>query len=90
MKDQKPEEKQFGLKPIEIQMLNVFQQQYNNTLSNFLSFIAMERLAYQVTERTQFRVEGNTLYISEAAEPQEAGQEGIVPSDGNSTKDALK
>lgn len=60
-----PVEKQFGLKSIESQMLQVLQDQYFNTLSNFLSFIALERLAYHVTPNTRFRWDIDKLYIWE-------------------------
>jgi hypothetical protein len=63
-----PEEKQFGMKPIEQRMLLVLQEQYFSVLSNFLSFIALERLAYPVTEKTKFRVEGDKLYVHEEQE----------------------
>lgn len=61
----KPTEKQYSLKPIELQMVNVLQSQYFTTLSNFLSFVALERLAYGVTQNTKFRIEGDNIFISE-------------------------
>lgn len=64
-KTDKPEEKQYSLKPIERQMLNVLEQQYFTTLSNFLSFVSIERFAYTVTENTRFRVEGDNVFITE-------------------------
>lgn len=60
-----PETKKFSLKPIEINLLNGAVQQHQATMANILSFISIERLAYNVTERTQFNVEGNVLTISE-------------------------
>lgn len=65
MSDAKSEEKQYSLKNIETQMLQVLQEQYFTTLSNFLSFIALERLAYQVTANTRFRWDVDKLYIWE-------------------------
>lgn len=84
MSDKQPGEKMYGLKPIEEQMLQVMQQQHNVLISNFLSFIALERLAYQVTEQTRFRVEDGTLYISENT-PEPAPE----VSTGSDTKEAI-
>lgn len=80
-----PEEKQFGLKPIEQRMLLVLQEQYFGVLSNFLSFVAVERLAYNVTENTKFRVEGDKLYIHDA-EPEKAPE---VSTGDTPTSDAI-
>lgn len=63
------DEKQFSLKDIELRMLQVLQETYFTNLSNFMSFIALERLAYQVTPNTQFRLDEGKLYIHEK-EPQ--------------------
>lgn len=84
--DNEPEEKQFGLKPIEQRMLLVLQEQYFGVLSNFLSFIAVERLAYNVTENTKFRVEGDKIYIHDAA-PEQAPE---VATAAAPTSDAIK
>lgn len=62
-------EKQFDLKPIEAQMLQVIQGTITNMMSNFLSFVALERLAYTVTPFTQFRVENGHLFIHEETPP---------------------
>lgn len=48
--------KEYSLKSIETQLLNVFQQQQSVLLSNILSFIAIERLAYEVTANTRFEL----------------------------------
>lgn len=69
---EKPEQKTFSLKEIESQMLNVLEQQYFTTLSNFLSFIALERLAYAVTQNTKFELKDGKLLISEAPEAEVA------------------
>jgi hypothetical protein len=58
-------EKMFGLKPIELQLVSNLQQGYFNNLSTTLSFIALERLAYEVTPSTRFRIEDGNLYIHE-------------------------
>jgi hypothetical protein len=70
-------EKEFGLKNIEIKLVQSIQNGYFNNLSSILSFIALERLAYNVTEQTQFRVEGEKLFIWEVPKVQEA-----KPDDG--------
>lgn len=62
--------KQFSLKPIELRLLQVEQELYNTKISNLCTFIATERLAYHVTENTQFSLEGDTLIVAEV-EPQE-------------------
>lgn len=54
--------KEFSLRPVEMNLLNIAQQQ---TMSLLLSYIAGDRLAYQVTPNTQFKVEGNKLFITE-------------------------
>jgi hypothetical protein len=59
------EEKQYGLKPIELKLLSTLQDTYYTNLSNLLSFVAIERLAYAVTEQTRFRVEDGHLFITE-------------------------
>lgn len=48
--------KEYSLKELETQLLNVFQQQQSVMLSNLLSFIAIERLAYNVTPNTRFEL----------------------------------
>lgn len=57
-----PKEKQYSLKPIELQLIANIQ---DAAASNILSFICSERLAYQVTPTTRFRVEAGELYVSE-------------------------
>lgn len=57
--------KQYGLKESEQHMLAALQQQYNASMSLFLSFVAIERMAYNVTENTSFHVDGATLTITE-------------------------
>lgn len=79
--------KEFGLKDIELRTLQGIQALYTQQLSLFLSFIALERLAYQVTEKTQFRTEGNRLYIwgDEPEQPEASVSTGDTP-----TADAIK
>lgn len=72
-----PEEKTFSLKDIELQMVQNMHNRANQSLFDFFSFIALERLAYTVTENTRFRVDDGKLYISEV-EPQPANEEVAV------------
>jgi hypothetical protein len=67
----KENEKQFDLKAIELRLVESLQQSYFGSLSNTLSFIALERLAYPVTSDTQFRIEEGKLYIHEAKKEEE-------------------
>lgn len=73
MKDSKPEEKSFSLKDIELRMIGLMQAQANQSMGDFLSFLAIERLAYPVTPLTQFKIEDGKLIISEA-EPEVADE----------------
>lgn len=93
-------QKQFGLKTIEQQMLQSMQDSYFNALSNFLTFVATERLAYAVTPNTKFVVDGDTLKIweeepaTEAPNEQPAAgpvkDEPTVATNDTPTADALK
>lgn len=64
-KDTQVQEKEFGLKDIELRLVETLQQTYFQNLSNVLSFIALERLAYSVTENTRFRINEGKLFIHE-------------------------
>ena len=48
--------------------------QHQALLSNFISFIAMERLAYPVTEKTNFQL-ASDLSAIEISEPEEKKNE---------------
>lgn len=64
--DDKPNNlKTFSLKPIEKQLLDTQRESYFNSLSNVLSFIAIERLAYRVTQDTRFKWDEDKLEIWE-------------------------
>lgn len=76
-------EKQFDLKPIEAQMLQVIQDTITNMMSNFLSFVALERLAYTVTPFTQFRVENGHLFIHEETPPTAAPEASVSTGSDN-------
>lgn len=93
MSDKQDDEKQYDLKPVEMQMLNVMQDGYMNQISNFLSFIGLERLAYNVTPRTTYRVDGNHLFIREVTDDAPATDDGgadDVVSTSSDTAGALK
>lgn len=65
-KNTKSESKQYDLKPIQVQMIRSLQDNHFNLLSNFLSFIALEFWAYNVTPNTRFSVsEDNKVTIVE-------------------------
>lgn len=73
MKEKKPEVKKYGLKEIETSMLKVMIQQHQSLLSNFISFIAIERLAIKVTDKTQFNLASDlsAIEVSESEEESE-------------------
>jgi hypothetical protein len=48
--------KEFSLKPVETQMLQVVQQQMTTIITNLLSMYALERLNHPVTENTRFEI----------------------------------
>jgi hypothetical protein len=79
--------KEYGLKDVELRTLHGIQALYQQQLSLFLSFISLERLAYQVTEHTQFYSEGNRLFIWESDQKQE---ETKVAVSGEPTADVIK
>lgn len=81
--------KEYGLKDVEVRSLMGIQQLYHQSLGLFLSFVAIERLAYPVTERTKYFSEGNRLFIWEHEEPKEAPKDGVSVA-GTPTADAMK
>lgn len=82
-----PNEKQFSLKPIQEQVVQTLQQQFQSVVSNFMSYLAIENWGYTVTENTRFRIEGGQVYITELPAEGE-----VVPevSTGSDTKDKIK
>lgn len=76
------DEKTFSLKQIEQRVIGNINERHNAELLDMLSFIAVERLAYNVTALTQFRIdETGNLYIKEMAEPEPIEGEVIPPVD---------
>jgi len=67
----KTEEKEYSIKNIELRLVETLQQTYFQNLSNVLSFIALERLAYPVTENTRFRIDGDKIFIHEETPEEE-------------------
>lgn len=70
----KTSSKEFSLKPIETQLLNVIVQQQQALLSNTVSFIAIERLAINVTPQTSFNLSEDltkVTVVETEAEPAE-------------------
>lgn len=61
--------KEYGLKPIDIQMINTIQQQANVALSNFISFVVMDRMAYPVDTQTRFEVDNDKNAVKVWQEP---------------------
>lgn len=79
-KNSKPDPKRFSLKPIETQLLMAKQQTYQTDLSNLLSYIAIERLAYTVTSNTHFSFnDGMTeITIIEEEPPAPPEETGVI------------
>lgn len=68
----KSEEKQYSLKNTEKNLIGNCNARHNAELLDIMSYIAIERLNYNVTKQTQFRIdeEGN-MYITEIEETKE-------------------
>lgn len=72
MSNKKPEEKMFSLKNTELNLIGNVNRRRDQAMLDIFSYIAIERLNYNVTENTQFRTdEGGNLYISERPETKE-------------------
>lgn len=63
----------YSLKPAESQLLKVTHQQMMNIITNEMAMIAIERLAYRVTENTRFAFNEDMteVEISETETPNE-------------------
>lgn len=69
MSDKQPEEKMFSLKNTEKNLIGNCNQRHNAELLDLFSYIAIERLNYDVTKQTQFRTDADgNLYITEVKE----------------------
>ena len=62
----KPElqSKSYSLTGIETQLLRVTQQNFQTVLSNEMAMIAVQRLAYPVTEHTRFVFNGDMTEVT--------------------------
>lgn len=64
--------KEYSLKDVEIQMLNTIEGLKQTAMSNFVSYLLMERVAYPVTANSRFEIDFQKKVINvweEAAEP---------------------
>lgn len=66
---ERKDQKEYSLKPIQNQMLAGLQENYFSTLANFLSFLALEFWGYTVTPTTKFEVREGKVYIWEGPPP---------------------
>ena len=84
---EEPEKKQFSFKETEARILNSILQRNQASVIDFVSFLALERFAYQLTKNTQFEVAGDlkSIKIWEAPEQPE-----IKPETNSDTAKALK
>jgi len=79
-KDTKPTGKQFSLTPIETQLLRVTQQNFQTVLSNEMAMIAVQRLAYPVSEYTRFMFSSDMteVTISEDEPVEDKEETGVI------------
>lgn len=66
---EEPAEKEYGLKPIELNLIAGHQQRAQQGLFDLCAFIALERLAVNVDQLTTFRVENGKLFVGRLPEP---------------------
>lgn len=85
-----PKGKEFGLKPIESNILAGMRQQMDGITSLILSYIAVDRLAYEVKQTTQFTISPDfkTLTITEVEPPADTPQ--VEAAGDNNTAQAIK
>jgi len=76
-KPTEPETKQYSLKEIELRVIANINSRANAEMLDFLSFVSLERLAYDVTEHTQFSVQDGKLLITEVV-PEEPTKEEVA------------
>lgn len=76
------DEKQFSFKQIETQMLQTIQGQSNVAMSNFVSYVLMDRLQYGVTTDTRFELTPDFQTVvawQEEAEPEAPAEPTVKP-----------
>lgn len=78
IKNDESKEAKYSLKAIELQMIQNMHDRANSALFDYLSFVAIERLAYTPNKGTTFRVENGALYIGDTPIPEEPKEEVAV------------
>ena len=79
--------KKFGLKNSEVVLLSNINAQANAMFSMVVSYILVDRLAYEVTEQTRFRVSDTTIEVwEEAPEPTPEPENTTEPSIAEAAK----
>lgn len=61
--------KEYSLKDVEIQMLNTIEGLKQTAMSNFVSYVLMERMAYPVTPQSRFEIDFGNKVINVWEEP---------------------
>lgn len=77
------DKKEFSLKQSEIVLLSNIQQQANILFSQAVSYVLVDRLAYNVTEQTRFTIQDDKLTVWEEPEP-------VAETKGGDIADAAK
>lgn len=70
-------DKKYSLKPTESQLLTVTQQNFQTILSNTIAMIAIERLAYPVSQNTRFVFNDDMTEVT-ISEDEPAEETGVV------------
>jgi hypothetical protein len=65
MQEQPATSKEFGLNQSELVAIQNMNAIANQTMSNFISYLATERFNYRVTQYTNFKVDNGKLFIWE-------------------------
>jgi len=75
MQDKKNEPKEYSLKPAESNLLIYVRNHLDAIFSGVLSTMAMDRLAYKVTDKTKFHLSNDftTVTINEVEDEQPTG-----------------
>jgi len=86
-----PEAKEFSLKNNEVMMLRVFHQQHMVVVANFLTYIAIDRLAYPANEQTQYELSPDMTKVKVwQKEPEAKPEDKVKPVEKNTTAESLK
>lgn len=65
MEADKPQTKEFGLSQAEVIAIQNNNAIANQIMSSFISYLAVERFGYSVTEHTNFKIDNGRLFIWE-------------------------